>query len=161
MIAAATANVITSPSYSELTRVKPGLRPDQLKALLLYCGIYEVDNLNMEDAFGSFLKSVMWAYFDTKDISNDTYARTASVTNFLSPDFPPTFISAGNQDPLLPQSGLLAKKLSEANVQIDTLFFPENYKPPLGHEYQFKLNKEGNMALKRSVDFIEKFQRDN
>lgn len=156
MIAAAAANVITSPSYAALTKIKPGLKPEQLKGLLLYCGIYEIDHLNTEGAFGSFLKSVMWAYFDTKDNLNDAYAKTASVTNFLTSEFPPTFISAGNKDPLLPQSKLLAEKLSAMEVSIDTLFFPKNHKPDLGHEYQFNMDKAGQLALDKSIEFLKK-----
>ncbi|MCU0405222.1 MAG: alpha/beta hydrolase [Chitinophagaceae bacterium] len=154
MISAATANIITSPAYAEMTKVKPGLNPGQLKGLLLYCGIYEIDHLKTEGAFGSFLKTVMWAYFDTKDISENAYAKTASVTNFLTSSFPPTFISAGNNDPLLPQSKLLAEKLSALNVPVDTLFFPENHEPALGHEYQFTLDDAGKLALERSKKFI-------
>ena len=154
MISAAAANVITSPSYADLTKIKPGLNPEQLKGMLLYCGIYEIDNLNMEGAFGSFLKSVMWAYFDSKDISNDAYAKTASVTNFLTSAFPPTFISAGNNDPLMPQSKILSEKLAAKGVSIDTLFFPKNHEPPLGHEYQFKLDEAGKIALDLSLKFI-------
>ncbi len=155
MIAAATANIITSPEYAQITKVEPGLYPDQLRGLLLYCGIYEIDNLKIEGAFGSFLRTVMWAYFDIKDISNDEFAKTASVTNFLTSSFPPTFISAGNNDPLLPQSRLLAEKLSGLNVSIDTLFFPKNQAPPLGHEYQFTLDNAGKLALKRSLSFLD------
>lgn len=155
MISATTANIITSPTYAEITKVQPGLKPDQLRGLLLFCGIYEIDNLKTEGAFGTFLKTVTWAYFDNKDISNDDYAKSASVTHFLTSSFPPAFISAGNNDPLLPQSQLMAKKLAENNIPIDTLFFPENHQPALGHEYQFKLNDAGNLALERSLKFIK------
>jgi acetyl esterase len=155
MISAATANIITSPAYAELTKVQPGLKPNQLKGLLLYCGIYEIDHLNTEGAFGSFLKTVMWAYFGTKDISGNDYAKTASVTNFLTGLFPPTFISAGNNDPLLPQSKLLAGRLLAQNVSIDTLFFRENHEPALGHEYQFTLDEAGKLALDRSIAFLK------
>ncbi len=154
MISAATANIITSPAYAEMTKVQPGLNPTQLKGLLLYCGIYETDHLKTEGAFGSFLKTVMWAYFDTKDISGNAYAKTASVTHFLTGSFPPTFISAGNNDPLLPQSILLAEKLSALQVPLDTLFYPANHDPALGHEYQFTLNDAGKLALERSVNFL-------
>ncbi|WP_194774395.1 alpha/beta hydrolase [Pararhodonellum marinum] len=155
MIAATTANIITSPEYAKITKVQPGLNPDQLKGLLLYCGIYEIDNLKMEGAFGSFLKTVMWAYFDSKDISKDNYAKSASVTNFLTKSFPPTFISAGNEDPLLPQSKLLAEKLSALQVPLDTLFFPIDHEPALGHEYQFTLDDVGKLALERSIKFLD------
>ena len=154
MISAATANIITSPDYARRTRVEPGLQPNQLKGLLLYCGIYEIDNLKMEGAFGSFLRTVMWAYFDKKDISKDEYAKTASVTHYLTGSFPPAFISAGNNDPLLPQSRLIAKKLSAVQVPMDTLFFPANREPALEHEYQFNMDVAGKMALERSIRFL-------
>lgn len=155
MISAATANIISNPEYAQITKVQPSITTEQLKALLLYCGIYEINNLKTEGTFGSFLESATWAYFGKKDISNDAFAQSASVIDFLTDSFPPTFISAGNNDPLLPQSRLLAGKLSHLNVQIDTLFFPENHEPPLGHEYQFTLNAEGKLALERSIKFLD------
>lgn len=154
MITAATANLITSPSYAAITNVSPGLHPEQLKAVLLYCGIYEVDNLNSEGAFASFLHTVTWAYFGEKDISNDAYAKTASVLHYLTDSFPPAFISAGNKDPLLPQSKRFAEKLSALDVKLDTLFFPESYEPALGHEYQFTFDKDGKRAFEQSIQFI-------
>ena len=161
MISAAAANVITSPSYAAKTKIQPGLQSHQLKGLLLYCGIYTIDDLNTEGAYGSFLKSVMWAYFDTKDLSNDPYAQTASVTNYLTSAFPPSFISAGNNDPLLPQSKLLAEKLSGLSVPTDTLFFPKNHVPALGHEYQFTLDASGLLALERSMEFLKVLGKDD
>ena len=138
MISSAAANVITSSTYAKLTKIKPGLASSQLKGLLLYCGIYEIDNLKTEGSFGSFLKTVMWAYFGGKDISRDQYAKSASITNFLTSSFPPSFVSAGNYDPLLNQSKLLSAKLSALNISLDTLFYPENRTPALGHEYQYR-----------------------
>lgn len=159
MISASTANIITNPNYAQMTNVQPGIKPNQLRGLLLYCGIYDIDNLNNEGAFGSFLKTVKWAYFGKKNISNDNYAKSASVTNYLTSSFPPTFISAGNNDPLLSQSILLSKKLSAINISIDTLFYPKNHHPALGHEYQFTLDRAGKIALKRSIDFLKKIQK--
>jgi acetyl esterase len=159
MISVAAANVITNPGYAAITKVQPGIHPGQLKGLLLYCGIYEVDNLNTEGAFGSFLETVKWAYFGVKDISNNAYAKTASVTNFLTSSFPPSFISAGNKDPLLNQSRLIATKLSSLGIPIDTLFYPDNHLPELEHEYQFTLDKAGRTALERSMLFLEGIKR--
>ena len=155
MISATAANVITNSFYANITKVRPGLHPNQLKGLLLYCGIYEIDNLKTESSFASFLKTVMWAYFGEKDISNNPYAKTASVTNYLTSSFPPSFISAGNNDPLLSQSKLLASKLSALNVALDTLFYPQHYTPALGHEYQFTLDQAGKNALERSIMFLK------
>lgn len=158
MISAAAANVISSPVYASITKVNPGLNPNQLKGLLLYCGIYEIDNLETEGSFSSFLKTVQWAYFGEKDISQNQYAKSASITKFLTTSFPPSFISAGNSDPLLNQSKLLASKLSALKVPIDTLFYPENHKPELGHEYQFILDQSGKEALERSIMFLKSIE---
>ncbi len=156
MISAATANVITNPNYAQIINVKPGLNSKQLKGLILYCGIYDVTDLNTGGDFGSFLKTVMWAYFGKKNITNDEYAKTASVSRYLSGAFPPSFISAGNGDPLLPQSKELVQKLSTVNTTIDTLFFMENQLPALGHEYQFNFNDAGKLAFERSLKFLKK-----
>lgn len=154
MITAATANIITNPNYAKITKVKAGLKPKQLRGLLLYCGIYEIDNLNTDGDFGTFLEKVNWAYFGEKDISKNEYFRSASITNYLSKSFPTSFISAGNNDPLLSQSKLLSSKLSQLNIPIDTLFYPKNHTPKLGHEYQFTLDFYGKVALERSLAFI-------
>ena len=152
------ANVITSPEYASITRINPGLNHGQLKGLILYCGIYEVHNLKTEGSFGSFLKTVMWSYFGVKDITNDQYAKTASITNHLTNSFPPSFISAGNQDPLLEQSKILSSKLIARDVYVDTFFFPGNYTPALEHEYQFTMDKSGKEALERSLIFLNKMK---
>lgn len=154
MISAQVANIITNPEYAKRMNIKPGIKKNQLKGLLLYCGIYEVENLNTEGKFGSFLKNVVWAYYGKKEIKDDEYAKTSSVKNYLTKEFPPSFISAGNADPLLPQSKLLAQELLSKHVQIDTLFFPENKNPALGHEYQFTYNEVGKEAFEKSLLFL-------
>lgn len=155
-ISAVAACVITNPSYAALTGVQPGLQASQLKGLLLYCGIYNIEQINTEGDFGSFLNTVMWAYFGTKDQASNPHTRTASVTNFLTPSFPPTFISAGNADPLLPQSKILSSRLIATGVAVDTLFFADHQQPALLHEYQFHMDAAGKLALERSVSFLQR-----
>lgn len=154
MIAASAAAVITNKSYSEVTKVKPGIDARQLKGLLLYCGIYDVNDLNMEGDFGKFLKTVMWAYFGKKDITNNAYAKTAAVIDYVNSNFPPVFISAGNKDPLLEQSLQFSNALKSNNVCVDTLFFTDE-QLNLGHEYQFTMDAYGELALEKSLLFLE------
>jgi acetyl esterase/lipase len=73
----------------------------------------------------------------------------------MTADFQPMFISAGNADPLLPQSRAFAEAVSGLGVHVDSLFFPHDYSPALPHEYQFNLDMEaGQLALERSVQFL-------
>jgi acetyl esterase len=70
-------------------------------------------------------------------------------------EFPPSFISAGNGDPLLPQSIALADRLASRGVRVERLFFVSDRQPPLPHEDQFSLDNEaGRLALERSLAFL-------
>ena len=75
---------------------------------------------------------------------------------YLTPDFPPAFISVGNADPLEKHSKRLTAALTTHDVKVDTLFFPDGYQPPLLHEYQFRLDgPDAQRALARLVAFLE------
>jgi acetyl esterase len=160
MVAATTAAVITNPSYAEMIKVKPGLTAQQLSGLILYCGIYDVTNLKTGGDFGSFLETVQWAYFGKKDISNDEYAKSASVVKYVTNTFPPTFVSAGNKDPLLPQSEILSSKLKSLDVPVFELFFKDT-NLNLAHEYQFTIDNSGKLALNKSLEFLSIISKQN
>jgi acetyl esterase/lipase len=98
---------------------------------------------------------VLWSYSGGKDFSTNPRFATASVVNYVTAAFPPTFISAGNADRLLPQSLAFADALAARGVRVERLFFPKDHAPPLPHEYQFNLdNDDGKRALERSVTFL-------
>lgn len=160
MIAAQTANVIYNPAYAGATRVAAGIAPRQLRGLLLYCGIYDISDLDLSGGFGSFLKTAVWSYAGKKDWQNDDYFQTVSVYRHLTDTYPPCFISAGNGDPLLSQSQRLASRLRNLGVRVDTLFFPASLQPALPHEYQFNLDiPAGKEALAQSLLFLKSLQR--
>ncbi|TKC60213.1 alpha/beta hydrolase [Pedobacter hiemivivus] len=156
-IAAQTANLISSASYAKLIGVKAGINRNQLSGLLLYCGAYDAERIDLNSGFGVFLKTVLWSYSGEKDFVNAPLFKTASVINYITADYPPCFISVGNDDPLLTHSEALAEKLTALKVLLDSLFFKPDYKPALPHEYQFNLDEAaGKLALERSVTFLER-----
>lgn len=156
-IAAQMAAITKDPAYANMIGVRPTLQPSQLKAALLNCGGYDTSLLNFNSSFGSFLQTVLWSYAGTKDFLTDPAFKSFSVINYVTASFPPAFITAGNADPLEPQSIALAKKLAKLGVSIDTLFYPENHTPPLEHEYQFNLDlADGKQALTRTLAFLHK-----
>jgi len=155
-IAAQTAAVITNPAYAELVGVKPELEPNQLAGTLLYCGVYDISGMGRDGGIlGWFIQSAGWAYSGKRDWRKDAQFRTMSLAPHLTSAYPPAFVSAGNADPLGPQSVAMAEALKKAGVPTETLFFPTDYTPPLGHEYQFDLDgTAGRMALHRSVAWL-------
>jgi acetyl esterase/lipase len=92
----------------------------------------------------------------SRNFLTDERFKLASVTGHVTPAFPPSFISSGNGDPLVPQAVALARKLKMLGVKVDSLFFPDDYAPPLPHEYQFNLDsRAGQEALSRMLAFID------
>lgn len=155
-IAAQTAATIANPDYAKMVGVIPGTRIERIAGALLYCGVYDVSGIGKSGGvIGWFVKSTVWAYSGERNPAATDHFATMSVTPHLNPSFPPAFISAGNADPLGPQSVALAAALRNQGLAPTELFFPSDYTPPLAHEYQFDLNTAaGKLALDRSVAWL-------
>lgn len=154
-IAAQVANAISVPSYASALGISPTIQRSQLRGVVLFCGPYDVRKVKLDGSFGGFLRTVLWSYSGTKDFMANQQFATASVVNYVTPEFPPAFVSAGNADPLEPQSREFADALASQGVPVDTLFFPKDYAPPLAHEYQFNLDvTAGREALDRTLAFL-------
>jgi acetyl esterase len=94
------------------------------------------------------------AYSGKRDFLDDPAFAAWSVTDNLTSAFPPTLVTVGNADPLRPHSELLIARLRALGVKTETHFFPSDYEPPLGHEYQFDLDSEaGQHFLEHLLDF--------
>jgi acetyl esterase/lipase len=154
-ISAQVANLVANPAYAQALGIVPAVERRHIAGLLLYCGPYDTRNVNLDGAFGGFLKTVLWSYSGTRSFMTDPAFATASVIDRVTGDFPPAFISAGNGDPLQGQSLAFADALVAKGVAVERLFFPKDYAPALPHEYQFNLDTEaGRLALERSAAFL-------
>ena len=136
------------------------LQPSQLVGIVLFCGIYKMEGLTQASptlpkivSWGSDVS--VWAYIGTRD-KNSPLIRQASTYYHVTQDFPATFISGGNGDPLTnAQSIPLAQELSSLNVPTTTLFYPQNHEPSLPHEYQFNYDSDGKNAFAEMVQFLK------
>jgi acetyl esterase len=160
-LSAQMAAIITNPSYADKVGVTPLLKPSQLKGIVLNCGIYKMEELAVPDPtlpklVGWGNDVTVWAYSGTRDFS-DPVLRQMSPYYYVTKDFPPTYISGGNADPLTNlQSKPLAEKLRGLKVGVTSLFFPADHKPALSHEYQFNLdNSDGQKALAATLSFMK------
>jgi acetyl esterase/lipase len=156
-IAAQTTNVVTSPAYAQAVGIASPLRPAQLKGALLYCGVFDLEAMGTAKGgvMGWFMRTVTWSYSGDRDWRRVSGFDRFSVARHLTPRFPPTFISAGNADPLEPQSHVMAAALRRAGVPVQSLFYPADHPVPLGHEYQFDLDTaDGKRSLDQSVQWL-------
>ena len=156
-IAAQVAAIAASPVYAMQVGVAPTVFAAQIKGALLFCGAYDADSVKLDGAFGDFLRTVLWAYSGKRDFRDDPAFATFSVAHYVTATFPPTFVTAGNADPLEPQSKELARTLKSKGVSVDELFFAADEKPPLPHEYQFNLDwGAGVKARDRALAFLRR-----
>lgn len=160
-IASQMATLITSSAYAAELRLTPALRPEQLRAVVLFSGIYDMVAL-LENSFlnpsrwlGWGTSASVWAYSGSRDRDTPRLRQMSSIRH-VTADFPTAFISGGNDDPLTDtQSRLLAAKLKELGVDVTSLFYPEEHEPRLGHEHQFRLdNDDGQDTLRQLLDFL-------
>ncbi len=155
-IAAQVAGVVTNPAYAELVGVTPRVDGSQLIGTALFCGAYDLGLVRgLTGSSRWFVHSVLRAFTGAADFVDDPRFAGISVTEHLTADFPPTFVSAGNTDPLLAHPLALASALTAAGVPHETLFFDADHTPPLGHEYQFRLDTDdGQLALRALRQFL-------
>jgi acetyl esterase len=151
-IAAQLANAISVPAYARSTGISPAIQRSQLRGVILHCGVYDLGNEKPAGPYAHFMRTAIWSYGGRKEPS---HMPEMSVARYVTAEFPPAFISAGNADPLLAHSRTLAAALAKARVKVETLFFPDDYKPELPHEYQFNFDTEASrLALERTLKFL-------
>lgn len=142
-------------AYATRLGIVPALPAGALRGLVLFCGGYDPALVKGEGVFGWFINTVFWAYFGQKDWRASPMLGDFAIPANLPAGLPPLFVSAGNADPLLAQSRALAVAAEAKGIRVDRLFFPDDFQPPLGHEYQFALNGEaGRQAFDRMIAFL-------
>jgi acetyl esterase len=158
-IAAQAGALVTTPGYAEAVGVTAAITPAQLRGLILACGLYDLPLVRHPAAPAGrvFVQASMLAYSGRRRFLDDPAFAAWSVTDHVSPAFPPTLITAGNADPLRPHSELLAARLQAQGAETETLFFPAGYQPPADHEYQFDLDTDaGQLFLDRLLAFLQR-----
>ncbi len=155
-IAAQTAAVLSNPEYAGLVGIPLDIPPTRFAGALLFCGVYDIRELGPDGGFlGWFVHTAGWAYSGSRNWREDDDFGSINFLPYLTPAFPPAFISAGNADPLEPQSVALADALERQGTAVARLFFPADYQPALGHEYQFDLTTDaGILAFEKAVEWL-------
>lgn len=145
---------ITNPAYAHAAGLPAALTPQQLRGVVLFSGPYDLSLISPHSKFAGALKNLFWAYLGSPDPSSTPAYPYLSVVNFVTPAFPPAFVSTGNSDPLLAHSERLVEALQRNHVPVEALFFP-GANPPLPHEYQMNLDvPAGREALGRVLQSL-------
>jgi len=157
-IAAQLGALATSPQYADAVGVASTVRGDQVRAVVLACGPFDMRLArDGSEIARPLVQLVLWAYSGKRDALRDPFYWTWSVVDNLSPAFPPALVTVGNADPLRAHSVRLVDALDAQGVETETVFFPDSYQPRLNHEYQFDLDSaEGQAFLERLLAFLRR-----
>ena len=153
------ATMITSPVYAAQVGLTPAISPNQVRGVVLNCGIYDVNGIPDAPGIGGWgFRTALWAYLGTKDWSNTRGGQLMGTLDDVTADFPTTWISGGNADPLTAnQSEPLAARLTKLGVDVTSVFYPKNTEPALPHEYQFHLDFDASKsALSSTIAFLDR-----
>jgi len=154
-IAAQLGIALTDSAYAKTLGIVPSVPRSTISGMILFCGIYNFNNAVFGKE-GVLLRMMLRAYSGSAFYKKKSDFILASVASYIPNNYPPTFISTGNNDVLKRHSYKLADTLKVKGVPVDELFFKNNRKVSLGHEYQFNLDDEsGKLALERTVRFLK------
>lgn len=157
-LAAQVATLLTEPGYAARVGLSP--QAGRPAGVLLHCGIYAPSLGRDARGLGGWLvRTIAMSYLGTTDFDAPVFEEV-DLPRQVSPDFPPTWISGGNADPLTDQGRAFAARLAELGVPVTPVFYPADHQPPLMHEYQLKLTlPAARSALDSSVAFLHDVTR--
>jgi acetyl esterase/lipase len=158
-LASQLATLITNDRYAHLVGIEPAIEADQVIGTILNCGVYDLRAMAELDGLVAWgFQVALWAYTGTKSWSASYEGATMSTIEFVTEDFPPTYISGGNGDGLTwLQSIPMSSALRDAGVPVSELFWPAEHSPALPHEYQFHLDMpEAQEALDATLAWLDR-----
>lgn len=156
-LASQAASLVTSPRYARTMGIQPTIKADQLDGIILHCGVYDLEAMaNLTGVSAWSLKSALWAYTGMRSWSQFAPGALMSIENWVTEDFPPTFISGGNGDALTwSQSIPMAEAIAQQGVDVTEVFFSADHEPELPHEYQFHLDlDDAQRTYDKTVDYL-------
>jgi acetyl esterase/lipase len=156
------AALLSNPDFARKSAISPLIQREQIKGLILHCGIYDM-NAFIKTAPDE-LKLIEWGVFNlvqayTGNKKDDTdFLKSISPIQYLTANYPPVFISGGNKDFLTrTQSVPFVSALLNQKIPVTEVFYPES-KEFLVHEYQFMMSKRASQqTFKQTIQFIQKY----
>lgn len=149
----------TSRRFNVETGLPPALPPDSIKAVLLYCGPYDIREMSApkDKKLRLFMSRVGWSYLGKKNWQSSPLAEKTIITNYINESFPPCYITDGNAFSFEKQGRRLAGELSGFGVTVSTRFFNKDEKT-VYHEYQFSLDQpDAILCYKDTIEFLKQF----
>lgn len=158
-IAAQAALISTNSEYAQLLNVESTIPAENLKAMLLYCGVYDASDLidTGNKLFDFCASRLGWALFGDRNWAEGDAAKTSAIEDYVTVQFPPSFITDGNDGSFESQSRGFATKLDHIGVRTEALFFDKEEFGSVEHEFQFDIGDgaDGTLCYQKTLAFLK------
>ncbi|XKE95062.1 alpha/beta hydrolase [Metaplanococcus flavidus] len=151
-IASQLSAVISNQGLASTMGLTPSVDSEKLRGALLFCGLYNMATVS--DTGFPNIDYFLNTYTGTTAFENFRDLEELSTVKHITADFPDTFISVGDGDPLAPQSIELASIIRSHGITVETMFF-EGSEKNLQHEFQYALDTlDAQETLSETLDFL-------
>ena len=143
--------LMANPEYRELLDITPTVSGEEVKALIIDDAPFQTENYNWK------LRVMTGAYIQTMNIRSET-AKKTNAYQYITKDYCPSFLTAGNTDGFPEDMGAFAKRLEELGVEHEYFFTPrEVCELPHGYLNLGKENEYARECFDHILSFMKKY----
>lgn len=149
------AVLTTNSTYAAEAGLESGLSKIQLKGVILNGGIYDVAATQSLTGLARWRTNTqLWATTGSRDWAQIAAGEQISTIDGISRSFPPTWMAAGDMDPLTAQQSVpFATRLAASGVAVTTIFPDQGANLPADFQFMLAL-PAAKRAFGSMLDFI-------
>ncbi|MGK9044196.1 alpha/beta hydrolase [Mammaliicoccus vitulinus] len=156
-LAGVLTNIQTNPDYAKVMNTRPVLKKDQIKAVFFQGGAADNSKIGVTDSsiFDWLFYNVARVYLESNNLYESEFLTKSNVTDYVTSDFPPVFISDGNKGTPYGQNFVLYSKFQELGVESKLSYFHKEYAGPLGHGFDEFGGKYADISMENLIEFLQ------
>ncbi|WP_287154001.1 alpha/beta hydrolase [Candidatus Solincola tengchongensis] len=153
--AAMYAAEVIHPELARALGTAPAVPLQNIKGLLLFYGVYDL--VTVGDSKFPFSKLFITGFLGRDPEGFRKAAELASPVRYVTPDFPPCFLSTSRIDPLHSQTMDMVKELEEKGVEHELVKLGKKEYPYTQHGYlNFWFTRGARLTMDRALEFLSR-----
>lgn len=155
-------NIQTNPDYAALIDESAVIDSDCIKGVYFMAALFDNSKFGCtgDPAVDWLFTQLGRLYLETDELKTDSDIVTpTNVTEYITENFPPAFISDGNSGTFDAQAYQVYEKLMELGVETRISYFPA-YESKLGHGHEGSDTKYSRIIYKELFNFLDQYVND-
>jgi len=153
--AATYAAQVIHPGLAEALGTSPSVPLEDIRGLLLFYGVYDL--VTVGDSRFPFARLFITGFLGRDPEEFRRAAELASPVRYVTPDFPPSFLSTSQIDPLHSQTLEFVQRLQEEGVEYELVRLGRKEYPYTQHGYlNFWFTRGAQLTMERALDFLSR-----